>query len=42
MLVADSDAKTLWGKDSVQANARAEWSSLHLLSLEGDGARTAI
>lgn len=36
MLVEYSDAKTLWGKDTTQANARAEWGFLHLLSLEGD------
>lgn len=39
MLVEYSDAKMLWGKDTMQANARAEQRWLHSLSLKGGGAR---
>jgi hypothetical protein len=35
MLVEYSDAKTLWGKDTMKANARAERGFLHSLSLGG-------
>lgn len=39
MLVEYSNAKTLWEKDTMQANARAEPSFLYSISLEGGGVR---